>query len=421
MFRNESDNFSQNSAPLQENLQCDIVKKNVAAIHISGRLTLLQRKLSNVLLLNAYDSLLTKPSHQIDAHTLALIVGYHSNDISRLKSALRSLAETIAEWDLLDEDGKEDWGVSALLSYAKLKNGICEYAYSPLLAQKLYDPKIYALINVTIQKNFSSSHALTLYENCYRFIRTGSTGWLSIDIFRKLMGVHDSEYYSNFKMLNSKIIKPACLEVNKTSDIFIEAETRKNGRTISDIRFLIKENCQFPMFDISIEPAIQHSKIYNELLQKGVSERLANQWILEHGEEYISEKLAYISEHSPRSSFRYLSAAIRDDYKKQGTSQQKHTKKSPSPQQIKLKEAREAQKYAEEKAKDEAIAARNERARKFKIVAQKVASRTLNEQEKDKALFIASLKKDLHREDFKRFGWKSGLNARAIFEFWNVT
>ena len=31
------------------------VKKNVAAIHVSGKLTLLQRKLSNVLLLNAYD------------------------------------------------------------------------------------------------------------------------------------------------------------------------------------------------------------------------------------------------------------------------------------------------------------------------------------------------------------------------------
>ena len=31
----------------------ETVKKNVAAIHISGKLTLLQRKLSNVLLLNA--------------------------------------------------------------------------------------------------------------------------------------------------------------------------------------------------------------------------------------------------------------------------------------------------------------------------------------------------------------------------------
>ena len=57
------------------------VKKNVAAIHISGKLTLLQRKLSNVLLLNAYDALTSKQKHQIDARTLCMMVGYNSNDM----------------------------------------------------------------------------------------------------------------------------------------------------------------------------------------------------------------------------------------------------------------------------------------------------------------------------------------------------
>ena len=42
------------------------VKKNVAAIHVSGKLTLLQRKLSNVLLLNAYDTLTSQARHQIE-------------------------------------------------------------------------------------------------------------------------------------------------------------------------------------------------------------------------------------------------------------------------------------------------------------------------------------------------------------------
>jgi len=61
-------------------LRRETVKKNVAAIHISGKLSLLQRKLSNVLLLNAYDALTTAQSHSIDARTLAAIVGYNSND-----------------------------------------------------------------------------------------------------------------------------------------------------------------------------------------------------------------------------------------------------------------------------------------------------------------------------------------------------
>ena len=112
------------------------VRKHVAAIHVSGKLTLLQRKLSNVLFLNTYDTITTQAFYRIDARTLCLMIGYNSNDTDTLKAALRGLAETVAEWDMLDEKGQQEWGVSALLSYAKLKGGVCEYAYSPALAPK---------------------------------------------------------------------------------------------------------------------------------------------------------------------------------------------------------------------------------------------------------------------------------------------
>ncbi len=220
------------------------VKKHVAAIHVSGKLTLLQRKLSNVLLLNAYDTLTTGQVHLIDARTLCLMIGYNSNDMDTLKASLRGLAETVAEWDMLDDQGQQEWGVSSLLSYAKLKGGVCEYAYSPALAAKLNDPKVFALINLNIQRRFTSGHALALYENCYRFVRTGSTGWWSLDLFRRLMGVEGSEYYGIYKHLNAKIIKPAVAEVNKTSNIVVTPEIRKRGRAVTDIRFKIAENPQ---------------------------------------------------------------------------------------------------------------------------------------------------------------------------------
>ena len=195
----------------------------------------MQRKLSNVLLLNAYDALVTKPKHQIDAQTLCLMVGYNSNDMETLKQSLRSLAETVAEWDMLDEQGRQEWGVSSLLSYAKLSGGVCEYAYSPALAEKLHDPKVFALINLNIQRRFTSGHALALYENCYRFVRTGSTGWWDIALFRRLMGVDGSAYYESFKHLNAKIIKPAVAEVNKTSNILLTPEFKKMGRQVAEV------------------------------------------------------------------------------------------------------------------------------------------------------------------------------------------
>ena len=106
------------------------VKKNVAAIHVSGKLTLLQRKLSNVLLLNAYDTLVTRNKHQIDARTLCMMVGYNSNDMDTLKQSLRSLAETTAEWDMLDANGRQEWGC---LLFCLMQNSRAGFANTHIL------------------------------------------------------------------------------------------------------------------------------------------------------------------------------------------------------------------------------------------------------------------------------------------------
>jgi len=396
-------------------LRRETVKKNVAAIHISGKLSLLQRKLSNVLLLNAYDALTTAQSHTIDARTLATIVGYNSNDFDTLRASLRALAETVAEWDMLDEQGRQEWGVSSLLSFAKLKNGVCEYAYSPALAQKLHDPKIYALINVHIQRNFSSGHGLALYENCYRFVRTRSTGWWSLEVFRKLMGVDGSSYYESFKHLNAKIIKPAVAEVNKSSDIVIEPEFQKKGRSVTDIRFRIKENPQMAMFQIDDGDGVRGLKTYKDLRGQGVSDRLARQWIAEHGEDYVRQKLTLMAaQDRVKSSIGYLSAALRDDYQ----SSEAIVPKTPSPETLEAERRRAVERQQE----DESFAARQseraERARKLDVVEQLVSRRNPTQRDADRQLFMASLEDDLERENFRVHGWRSALNATAIIAFW---
>ncbi|GGH41194.1 Initiator Replication protein [Cribrihabitans marinus] len=396
-------------------LRRETVKKNVAAIHISGKLTLLQRKLSNVLLLNAYDALTSAATHTIDARTLAMMVGYNSNDLATLRASLRALAETLAEWDMLDEQGRQEWGVSSLLSFARLKDGICEYAYSPALAQKLHDPKIYALINVHIQRNFSSGHGLALYENCYRFVRTGSTGWWSIEVFRKLMGVDGSSYYESFKHLNAKIIKPAVAEVNKNSDIVIEPEFRKKGRAVTDIRFLIRENPQMAMFQIDDSEGVRNLGVYKALRGQGVSDRLARQWIAEHGEDYVQQKLDYMAgQGDVKSSVGYLSAAIREDYRPPDRPEPPE----PSPEALAAAEARAAEKAREDREFATRAAERAERARKFEIVEALVSRRNPTQRDTDKRLFMAGLEGELERENFRAHGWRSGLNAAAIFAFW---
>ncbi|KNG92242.1 replication initiation protein [Pseudaestuariivita atlantica] len=391
-------------------LRREEVKKHVAAIHVSGKLSLLQRKLSNVLLLNAYDALTTQSRHRINARTLCLMIGYNSNDTETLKTALRGLAETVAEWDMLDDRGKQEWGVSALLSYATLKEGVCEYAYSPALAEKLHDPKVFALINLNIQKRFTSGHALALYENCYRFVRTRSTGWWTLDVFRRLMGVDGSAYYETFKHLNAKIIKPAVAEVNKTSNIQIEPEFRKEGRAVSHVRFRIRENPQLAMFDIDDGEGVRQGQVYKALVGQGVSDRLARQWIAEYGEDHVEGKLRLLdAAEDVRDPARYLSAALRDDYA---------PPPAPSPEAVAAAERRREEAEAEAEEADALDLARRRRAARMARVRDVAAARNPTQRDSDRRLFASTLDDALEAEDFRRHGWASALNARAIFAFW---
>jgi replication initiator protein len=402
---------------LTGSLRRDSVKKNVAAIHVSGKLTLLQRKLSNVLLLNAYDDIISKRTHSIDAQTLCLMIGYNSNDIDTLKQALRGLAETVAEWDMLDEKGRQEWGVSSLLSYAKMKEGVCEYAYSPALAEKLHDPKVFALINLNIQRRFTSGHALALYENCFRFVRTGSTGWWPLELFRRLMGVDESAYYETFKHLNAKIIKPAVTEINKTSNIIVTPDFRRKGRSVTDVRFLIKENPQLAMFDIDDSEGTRKGAVYKRLLALGASDRLARQWISEHGEEYVQQKMDYVSaQDGITSPVKYLSAAIRNDYEK---AQKAEVSPETQAKFIKIRNDQNVLEELENNRKYEIDAERRKRAAIMVRVQDLVAERTPTQRDSDKRLFLSVLKDDLDREDFARLGWNSALNARAIEAFWS--
>ncbi|MCB5410810.1 replication initiation protein [Pseudogemmobacter faecipullorum] len=378
---------------LSGSLRRGAVKKHVAAIHVSGKLSLLQRKLSNVLLLNAYDSLTSQSTHRIDARTLCLMIGYNSNDTDTLKAALRGLAETVAEWDMLDADGQQEWGVSSLLAFARLKSGICEYAYSPALAEKLHDPKIFALINLNIQRRFTSGHALALYENCYRFVRTGSTGWWSLDLFRRLMGVADSPYYDEFKHLNAKIIKPGVAEVNRTSNIIITPELQKMGRAVTGIRFLITENPQLSILDLDDGEGVRNSDTYARLRRLGVSDRLARQWIAEHGEALVLQKMNYVSgQEGVRNPAGYLAKV--------------------------LNEGEEAA-----TGKGRAVSPRNParpltlRAQQLERVRDLAAARTPTQRDADRRLFLARVQ-GAAREDFERHGWMSALNAAAIRDFW---
>ena len=250
--------------------------------------------------------------------------------------------------------------------------------------------------------------------------RGAANVWWPLGLFRRLMGVEDSAYYENFKQLNAKIIKPAVAEVNKSSNIVLSPEFRKQGRAVTELRFLIRENPQLAMFDIDDGEGVRSSDTYKRLVEMGVSDRLARQWIAEHGEAHVRGKLDYVTgQDGVKSPVRYLAAALRDDY---AGPEGQGGQGAPSPEAIAAAERRAeaaARARAEEAAREAEVAlARRERAAKLARVRELAEARNPTQRSSDKRLFLSRLEGELERADFARHGWASALNARAICAFW---
>ncbi len=318
------------------------LKKHVAAIHINNRLTLTQRKASNVLLYNAYESLLTARVHRIRVKDLAEAIGFNTHNLDPLKEALKTLARTVLEWNILDEEGRqEEWGATTLLAQAVIRGGYCVYAYSPELCEKLYRPEIYALLNLSIQRKFSSSYALALYENCLRYRRVGTTGWISLDILKRLLGISDADgYYQDFRKFNDKVIKPAVRQVNDTSDLLLDIDYQRDRRKITAVRFKVNDNPQMLLFSqrqagllaaetpLAEEPPIEDNpeqrlerqeKLRQRLSNLGLSARQIRIALASYEPCYLEQNITVVEHHLAAGKVHnlpaYLMAALREDYR----------------------------------------------------------------------------------------------------------
>jgi hypothetical protein len=274
------------------------LKKHVATVHVSGELSLLERKIVNVLLLNAFDDLLTKKRHTLPVGILCTMLGFDSKNHDALKRALLKVMSTPISFDLLHDGGKTDWEASPLIAYASIKNGLCSYEYSDWLAGKLANPDIYTLININVQRQFSGGYALALYENCLRFKRTASTGWISVETWRRLLGA-DASMYDEFKHFSAEVIKKAVKEINQVSNIVVTPEYKREARRVVQIRFLVEDNPQKSMYDNEEDEeqkSIRESESFKRLTRLGVGDRLAISWIQQEPERalqtaiYVEEK-----------------------------------------------------------------------------------------------------------------------------------
>jgi plasmid replication initiation protein len=398
-----------------------ILKKHVAAIHIGAKLSLLQRKLVNALLYNAYEGLLTSREHQINASVLCEMIGFDSNNTNYLKASLKGLMETVVEFDVLEDDGKSSWEAMVLLPYVKLKDGVCTYRYEQALAEKLYHPDVYSKINLSVLRDMNSAHALVLYENCYRYVDIAHTPWWDVDVFRKLMSVDQMISYKQFKLLNRAVIQPAMKEVNELSNIQLELETKRKGRTVTGLRFIIRPNPQLSLVGMDPEDDVTQMPSYQALLAEGISKTLARAWALEHDEQYIFEKLDLASSQAASGKIRsskagFLKSAIEEDYHNENVQKKKALEAAQDRKSTreKLERRLEALKTTQREAET------SYRWHTAEIIEEAFQRLSEGEREAVTAEFQLSLGSSIYASAFKKGGWKDRLTFPDIKKFWEA-
>ena len=311
------------------------VIKASPAIQIQSRISLLQRRAWNVLLANAYNELPDKEIHSVSVVELAAKLGFGDGNQEYLKEMLRSLRSCEVEWNLLNKDNKQEWGVAGLLAEVRIVDGMCFYQFPHTLRLKLHNPRVYAKLNLRLQNQFSSRYALILWEICFDYFDTerdqGETPFIPLETFKSLMGLAETDY-PVFKVLNRDLIKPAIKEINDLTNYHVEVEQKRIGRRIGELKFRITRAKHIPIQE-SLFPDIENLPVVAiELVQAEIDRKVAMQiadkeWDFVNREKlpspgsyadflsYIAEKIEMsLDAAAVKNRGGYIVEAIRENY-----------------------------------------------------------------------------------------------------------
>ncbi len=224
-----------------------VLKKHAAAVHIgASKMTLMQRKSFNALLWNAFNTMEQEDLFSIQVGEFCRMIDFDHSNVKFLKGTLLKMMRVVVEWNLL-QDGVEEWNACSLIPRVKIKNGIIYYRFEQDLKPLLLNPEIYSLLRLEVVNVFKSKYSLHLYENCQRFVNVGRTGWIEVDIVRKMLGVEKTPLYSSFAELRRRILVPSMEEINLKSDIKVEMEAKKAGKTVTHISFTVSKSDGFKL------------------------------------------------------------------------------------------------------------------------------------------------------------------------------
>ena len=303
-----------------------ILRKPVNTLAIvpkSARITSLGRKTYNVLQNEAQNQGMDKEAYRAPLERLVKGIDFDSNDHALVKKHLRAMVSTTVEWQSPTAGEGTAWNVSGLLAHAKLtkeKGQIwVEWSYAINLKQELLHPTIFARLKLEIISQLRSHAGIALYEICTRYKDIGRTSRQHWRWWRPVLsGQPDSEKTARleYRIFKRDTLKPAIAEMNAITDLEVELVEHKEGRTISEIQFLIRPSSQ-PSLALMTPPAPADLQLIGRAKALGIQEDKADDLIEEFGVDAVTSGLAVLADRIEkaypeplRDHFRYLKSVM---------------------------------------------------------------------------------------------------------------
>jgi len=162
---------------------------------------------------------------------------------------------------------------------------------------------------------------------------------------------------------------------------------------------------------------VRKSDAFRRLTENGISARLAQRWIAEHGDGYVSEKLDFVEEERRRGRVRktpagYLAAAIKGDFRRDGEEEPAETMPAAAaaPSSEEIEAARREAMQAGEAAWRRAC---------LDIIEANLEKRSPASRKAMKDRFERQLEDEIERGQFRRFGWQARIVFSRIHAFWS--
>lgn len=269
----------------------NILNKHLGAVHNSSPLTIVQRKVMNLLLKNAEKNIHADVEHRISARDLMKGIGWSttSKTPENLKECLSELVSIKIQWNIFEVDRKSKWITSTLLASVAIKDGDVFYSYSHHLRALLSQPNIYAKLDLGIQKLFKVKYSMLIWEYISGELSSKKTDsvttqWLNYENILKLTYLENTMYENRYSLFLERVIDKSIDEINVKSDLHITYETLSERGKLKHLRFRAHRK----VGGMVIEQPVQET---TEGVEKLKHFQLSSRQISEIKSKYTSEEI----------------------------------------------------------------------------------------------------------------------------------